>query len=186
MDKKILIVGANGHLGHVVVETALEKGYQVRDLGPATAESCDSVCTNYGGYHSATRTYAGDQGTNTQCNNVLTALGAAGSSTTNTTSGQGGVGCMEYNGTTRYRITDPITDGSSTGSAHKRACACVDGSETDTDTDTGSGGTCGGTEDVPCECGDGWWDWRRPPAWPHWLSIASTKTTEPAGVIADR
>ena len=30
MSEKILIVGANGHLGHVVVETALEKGYQVR------------------------------------------------------------------------------------------------------------------------------------------------------------
>jgi uncharacterized protein YbjT (DUF2867 family) len=30
MDEKVLIVGANGHLGHVVVETALEKNYQVR------------------------------------------------------------------------------------------------------------------------------------------------------------
>lgn len=30
MREKVLIVGANGHLGHVVVETALEKGYQVR------------------------------------------------------------------------------------------------------------------------------------------------------------
>jgi len=30
MSEKVLIVGANGHLGHVVVETALEKGYQVR------------------------------------------------------------------------------------------------------------------------------------------------------------
>ena len=30
MSEKILIVGANGHLGHVAVETALEKGYQVR------------------------------------------------------------------------------------------------------------------------------------------------------------
>ena len=29
-DNKILIVGANGHLGHVVVETALENNYQVR------------------------------------------------------------------------------------------------------------------------------------------------------------
>ena len=30
MSDKVLIVGANGHLGHVVVETALEKGYEVR------------------------------------------------------------------------------------------------------------------------------------------------------------
>ena len=30
MSEKVLIVGANGHLGHVVVETALQKGYQVR------------------------------------------------------------------------------------------------------------------------------------------------------------
>ena len=29
-DNKVLIVGANGHLGHVVVETALENNYQVR------------------------------------------------------------------------------------------------------------------------------------------------------------
>lgn len=29
-EKKVLIVGANGHLGHVVVETALESNYQVR------------------------------------------------------------------------------------------------------------------------------------------------------------
>ena len=29
-DSKVLIVGANGHLGHVVVETALENNYQVR------------------------------------------------------------------------------------------------------------------------------------------------------------
>jgi len=30
MSEKILIVGANGHLGHVVVETALQEGYHVR------------------------------------------------------------------------------------------------------------------------------------------------------------
>jgi uncharacterized protein YbjT (DUF2867 family) len=30
MSDKVLIIGANGHLGHVAVETALEKGYQVR------------------------------------------------------------------------------------------------------------------------------------------------------------
>jgi uncharacterized protein YbjT (DUF2867 family) len=30
MNEKVLIVGANGHLGHVLLETALEKGYQVR------------------------------------------------------------------------------------------------------------------------------------------------------------
>jgi uncharacterized protein YbjT (DUF2867 family) len=30
MTDKVLIVGANGHLGHIVVETALEDGYHVR------------------------------------------------------------------------------------------------------------------------------------------------------------
>ena len=30
MNDKLLIVGANGHLGHVVVETALENDYRVR------------------------------------------------------------------------------------------------------------------------------------------------------------
>jgi len=30
MNDKVLIVGANGHLGHIVVETALEEGFRVR------------------------------------------------------------------------------------------------------------------------------------------------------------
>ena len=42
MSEKVLIVGANGHLGHVVVETALEKGYQVR-AADITLDRLDSV-----------------------------------------------------------------------------------------------------------------------------------------------
>ena len=30
MKEKILIAGANGHLGHIVVQTALEKGFAVK------------------------------------------------------------------------------------------------------------------------------------------------------------
>ena len=42
MNEKILIVGANGHLGHIVVETALEAGYQVRaaDMKFDRLDSC--------------------------------------------------------------------------------------------------------------------------------------------------
>lgn len=36
-ENKVLIVGANGHLGHVVVETALENNYQVRAADTMTA-----------------------------------------------------------------------------------------------------------------------------------------------------
>jgi len=39
-------------------------------------ESCDNTCYSHGGYHEATRTYAGSQGTNTNCWEVLRALGA--------------------------------------------------------------------------------------------------------------
>ncbi len=42
MDEKILIAGANGHLGHIVVETALEKGYKVR-AADAKMDRLDSM-----------------------------------------------------------------------------------------------------------------------------------------------
>lgn len=42
----------------------------------AKGQSCDEVCAPHGGYHDATRFYAGSTGTNAQCTNVLNALGA--------------------------------------------------------------------------------------------------------------
>ena len=39
MHDRILIVGANGHLGHVVVETALENDYRVRAADTKTGSS---------------------------------------------------------------------------------------------------------------------------------------------------
>jgi len=42
----------------------------------ASGASCDEVCAPHGGYHDATRFYAGSAGTNRQCVDVLDALGA--------------------------------------------------------------------------------------------------------------
>jgi hypothetical protein len=95
-------------------------------LGASNA-SCDTVCTNYGGYHSATRTYAGDLNSATQCNDVLTALGAAGSSTSDGTN-TAGIGCSEYSSTSRWRIYNNYTTSSATVVSNKRACACQTGS----------------------------------------------------------
>jgi hypothetical protein len=38
--------------------------------------SCEQVCASYGGYHEATRTFAGSDGTDSNCWAVLSALGA--------------------------------------------------------------------------------------------------------------
>jgi hypothetical protein len=42
----------------------------------APGESCNAVCAGHGGYHDATRFYAGSVGTDAQCVAVLDALGA--------------------------------------------------------------------------------------------------------------
>jgi hypothetical protein len=42
----------------------------------AQGQSCDEVCASHGGYHDATRFYAGSAGSNSQCIAVLDALGA--------------------------------------------------------------------------------------------------------------
>ena len=42
----------------------------------AEGESCTEVCASHDGYHKATRTYAGSDGTDSNCYTVLSALGA--------------------------------------------------------------------------------------------------------------
>jgi hypothetical protein len=91
----------------------------------ASGASCDTVCTGHGGYNSATLNYAGSAGTNAQCNSVLTALGAPGSSTID--AGNCGtwnkyMGCQYVGG--RYRCTNATTNSSQGISGTIRACAC--------------------------------------------------------------
>ena len=70
---------------------------------------CDAACTGHGGCDlTGTKDYAGSSGTNTQCKNVLDALGGLGSgSVTNANLGRG-EGCA-YDSSTRYRDTSATT-----------------------------------------------------------------------------
>ncbi|MDJ0766559.1 MAG: hypothetical protein QNJ97_26530 [Myxococcota bacterium] len=89
--------------------------------------SCDTVCADHGGYHEATRTYAGSNGTNAQCNDLLTAFGAASTFTTDGTFEEGegqGLGCAEWDNSQRWRTIDPPTDSGGSSSAYRRVCAC--------------------------------------------------------------
>ncbi len=83
-------------------------------------ESCGTVCAAHGGYHIATRSYAGSDGSTLNCRDVLDALGI-GSGIPGLQTGVG-LGCSFYNGN-RYRTIDPTTETASfTGYA--RVCAC--------------------------------------------------------------
>nr|MDJ0767129.1 hypothetical protein [Myxococcota bacterium] len=90
-------------------------------------QSCDAVCADHGGYHEATRTYAGSDGTNAQCNDLLTAFGAAATFTDDGYFEQAegiGIGCSEYEKSERRRITAPTTDDISYVWGYRRVCAC--------------------------------------------------------------
>ena len=94
-------------------------------------QSCTDVCSTHGGYHSATQTYAGSGGNNTQCGDVMTALSII-SPTPVTATGSGtyaGMGCAsDYsNNAFTIRSTATTTEGaSSNGQSEfvRRACAC--------------------------------------------------------------
>jgi len=88
----------------------------------AMGADCAATCASHGGYDEATRTYAGSDGTNEACTDVLDAL-AIGSGTANDWSmGLTGMGCIS-NGTNRLRVTTATTDSASDVS-WARACAC--------------------------------------------------------------
>ena len=96
-------------------------------LAADAADSCDDVCAlgTRGGYNAATLTYAGSDGTNANCESVLTALGVSG--TVNYLTTVNGIGCAAYvysGGSIRYRFIGEATNSSATYSIYRRACAC--------------------------------------------------------------
>lgn len=98
-------------------------------------ESCTSVCSMWSAtYNSATLSYAGSGGDNTNCNNVLTALDAGGSASTNAVTGAGGCSINEATGA-RTRGTTATTPEASAGSSYHRACACTPPEIDDADTE---------------------------------------------------
>lgn len=89
-------------------------------------QSCDETCSNKNGVHSATKDYAGSNGTLQQCNTILNALGLPFSSTATTNvfncnGFYGGFGCHYYHGP--YQDTNPTVNNAKCDEA-VRACAC--------------------------------------------------------------
>lgn len=91
----------------------------------AAAESCDKTCAPHGGYHDATRTYAGSGGTNEQCKKVALALGIMGAEQSVTEgAGKFGVGCSVWLDTNIDRATTLTTSDAYYGNT-RRICACA-------------------------------------------------------------
>lgn len=87
----------------------------------AEGKNCDQVCVSHGGYHEATRTYAGSDGTDNNCIQVLDALGAP-DGEFRTQSGYEGCYQFEFEGKSyRRRALYPTN---SWASGYRRACAC--------------------------------------------------------------
>jgi hypothetical protein len=98
-------------------------------------ESCEVVCALYGGYDEATRTYAGSDGTDSNCSQVLDALGAlpdTDGQLTTYTEGQG-LGCHVWVialGTEGVRaqwyrsLASTTPEAASADPWVRRACAC--------------------------------------------------------------
>jgi hypothetical protein len=97
-------------------------------------ESCDQVCADHGLYNDATLSFAGSGGSDANCGQVLTAVGASNPtpvSAVATLNGMSGLGCgSDYSGTaTSYRLTSTTTASASSagnGTSFRRACACND------------------------------------------------------------
>ena len=90
-------------------------------------QTCDQVCADHGGYNVATRTYAGSDGTNAQCDQVITALIPFGA--INDPSGaenqSGALGCAQDFSGTAFTIRHiGGTTSSASGAGIRRACAC--------------------------------------------------------------
>lgn len=84
--------------------------------------NCTAVCATHGGYHEATRSFAGSDGTLANCELVVSAFGVASPSTmTGTTAG---TGCSVHSLDLRVnRNTSPTTEGAAEASL-ARICAC--------------------------------------------------------------
>lgn len=94
-------------------------------------ESCDEVCDGKGGYVDATRTYAGSDGSDTNCGSVMTTIDpfhAPGDTVTPVSSfgGSGTLGCgSDYTGVaTTYRVHGGATNATAQVGNFRRACAC--------------------------------------------------------------
>jgi len=91
-------------------------------------QSCATVCSARGGYNSATQSYAGNTGTNANCNTVLTALAAGGGTSTADSMCNAGLeyaGCViEVTFVLRGRCTNAATNASAAVAGYRRACAC--------------------------------------------------------------
>jgi len=84
-------------------------------------QSCTTVCSTHGGYHTATRDFAGSNGTNANCTTLLNHFGYNGTVATNANAR----GCSVRNKVidTRRRGTNP-TDPDAVDANYDRACAC--------------------------------------------------------------
>lgn len=91
----------------------------------AAAESCSTVCASHGGYNSATRSYAGASGSTANCEAVLTALNAPGSTVTSDNTCPVALECV-YSVATMLRIqcTNGAESAAASNAAGVRACAC--------------------------------------------------------------
>ena len=88
----------------------------------APGADCDNACTNEGlVYDPATKSYAGSDGTDANCQAVYVALGGPNSFLGNTNTG--GMGCFDYGGAAAARDTDPTTSNANL-TGFKRVCAC--------------------------------------------------------------
>ncbi|MBW2263700.1 MAG: hypothetical protein JRG91_17190 [Deltaproteobacteria bacterium] len=95
-------------------------------LGGGSYPSCTTVCSSHGGYNACTRSFAGSDGTSSNCDAVLTALSIPSPGTTSTLIASGsGVGCfyMDVAGS-RYWVRDSPTTEGATYMLARRACAC--------------------------------------------------------------
>lgn len=88
-------------------------------------QSCTAVCSSRGGYHEATRDYAGSgAGTDANCQALIDAfIGGLGGSVSATSCGFGaGFGCVFGGGA--VRCTSPQTTANASSSGAHRICAC--------------------------------------------------------------
>lgn len=88
-----------------------------------SGQSCSDVCAAVGfPYNEATRTYAGSDGTNAHCEEVLDALGQPGDPVFSEMC-DSGLGCVkESDSSQRFRCTIPTDPDAENG---QRACACA-------------------------------------------------------------
>lgn len=87
---------------------------------------CETICSEHGGYSAVTRTYAGDQGTNAQCDAVLIALGSSDLNGTSASSScSQGTGCTYTSSGGNTRCTNIATSSTAIEmNFGTRACAC--------------------------------------------------------------